>query len=99
MAEQEKTVQRTFRFDEQTMAMLREIADYHGTSMADVVRRMITDGFREKFGDTITCGDCMETHVVKNPHDSGWASMLRADKSVLWACPKCLGAEGKERGK
>jgi hypothetical protein len=69
--------------------MLGGLADFHNTSMSDVIRRMIKNGFRKEFGDTCTCGTCCETHVLKDPIDAGWNATIDESRAMVWTCPRC----------
>jgi hypothetical protein len=81
----------TFRFDKRTMEMLRQISKHKGSSMSDVVRRLVSTNFLKEFGDMLTCSKCSETHVVKGTLRDGWKSMIGKDGSIQWLCPMCQG--------
>ena len=75
--------------------MLKKLSEHCGSNQSDIIRRLIVEGFRSEFGETITCYDCCETHVVKNPSEAGWMSMVGPDESFHWLCPKCSNGRKK----
>jgi len=79
----------SFQLDDRTKEMLREISEHEGSSMSDVVRRLIATSFRKEFGDMLTCHECSETHVVKGTLKDGWKTIIGEGGAIQWICPQC----------